>query len=347
MKTAVTILAVFFVIGFLVAIGTLVFGFGSFSKSLPKGEGGVYEFNDSTALATGGENFRQLPGSAGLRVKSFLFSKVNESVIYVGTMGDGIWVSKDNGESFLKAQDQVFVGKIDIYDIEEDSLGNLYSSIYNYQNNRGSLVFSSYPPENSSEIYVSSIARFGVFGSLMEAGNIFLISSDGGFYRSVNNGISWELRSRQSEGLLKIESFAGVKYVLTSANKILATSDSGHTWKDISPSDGRKNAKVREFQLDRRTGAILALSDKIFFSQNGGTNWRELNLIVPPGDLPVISIAIYPSNSNIIYAASEKILYKSRDRGNSWSIFEIPISRKVTSLFVDSKSPNSLFLSTE
>lgn len=339
MRTAIIILAVFLVIGFLVAVATVVFGFGSFSKSLPKGVGGIYEFI--------GGNFKQLPGSAGLRIKDFLFSKVNEGVIYVGTAGEGIWASKDNGESFVKARDKVFAGRVDVYDIKEDSSGNLYSSIYSYKDDRGSLVFSSYPPESSSEIYFSSIPKFGVFGSSLDEGTISIISSDGGFYKSGNNGRSWELRSRQGEGLLKIESFAGNKYVLTSENKILVTSDFGKSWKDISPRDAGKKFEVKNFYLDKRTGALIAFSNKIFWSQDSGVSWNELNLIVPFGDLSIVSVATHPENSNTIYAASENILYKTTDGGNSWSIFEIPISKKITSLFVDSRSPNSLFITTE
>ncbi|MEK7559852.1 MAG: hypothetical protein AAB522_00935 [Patescibacteria group bacterium] len=339
MKTAITILAVFFVIGFLVAIGTLVFGFGSFSESLPKGEGGIYEFKDGS--------FKQLPGSAGLKVRDFLFSKANDNVIYAGTAGDGIWVSKDSGETFQKAQDKILQGRVDIYDIEEDVSGNLYSSIYSYQNDRGSLVFSSYPPESSAEIYFSSIPKFGVFGSSVDGASISIISSDGGFYRSINNGRSWELRSRQNEGLLKMESYKGSKYILTSGNKLLETSDFGKTWRDISPKEGGGSAKIKIFALDKATGAVAVLSDKIFFSQNGGASWREINLLVPPGDLPIISVATFPSNSNIIYAASGKILYKSNDGGSSWSIFEIPTTSNITALFADPQKPSSLFISTQ
>ena len=337
MKTAVIILAVFFVIGFLVAIGTVVFGFGSFSKSLPKGEGGTYEFS----VENGKDNFKKLTGSAGLRAKDFIFSKANDNVIYLGTAREGIWVSKDNGETFVKALDKVFEGKVDVYDIEEDNSGNLYSSIYSYKDDRGSLVYSSYPPESSAEIYFSSIPRYGVFGSSVDGGGISIISSDGGFYRSSNNGKSWELRSRQGEGLLQMESFGGTKYVLTSKNKILATSDLGRSWKDVSPK-----SDVAHFHLDKRTGFVVALSDKILFSQNGGASWRELNLLVSPGDLPVIAVAISPTNSNVVYAVSEKILYRSLDGGNSWSVFEIPAG-KITDIFVDAKKPNSLFISTQ
>ena len=339
MKTAVTILAVFLVLGFLIAVAIVVFGFGSFSKSLPKGEGGIYEFSDG--------NFRQLPGSAGLRARDFLFSKANENVIYVGTAGDGIWVSKDNGETFKKAQDKVLMDRVNVYDIEEDFSGNLYSSVYNYKNDRGALVYSSYPPENSSEIYFSSVPRFGVFGTSLDGGAISIVSSDGGFYRSVNNGKSWELRSRRGDGLLKIESSAGSNFVLTSENKIVVTSDSGKTWKDISPKIGPGKSGIQKFHLDKRTGSLIALSDKILLSQNGGASWRELNLLVSPGELPVISVSINPANSNTIYAASENILYVSVDGGNSWSVFEVPVSRKISSLFVDSKMPNSLFIGTE
>lgn len=339
MRTALIILAVFLVIGFLVAVGTVVFGFGTFSKSLPKGEGGIYEFDDG--------NFKQLPESAGLRVNDFIFSKVNQNVIYAGTSGDGIWVSKNNGENFIKAQDKVFAGRVDVYSIEEDASGNLYSSIYKYDDDRGSLAYSSYPPESSTEIYFSSLPRFGVFGSSLDGGVLSVISSDGGFYRSSNNGKSWELRSRQNEGLLKIESFGASKYVLTSENKILSTSDFGKSWKDVSPKNGSKNVEVKKFHLDKRTGSLLALADKIFISQNGGASWREVNLLVNPGDLPVVAFAMSSVNSNIMYAVSEKILYKTADGGNSWSIFEIPTVKKATGLFVDSKKPNSLFISIE
>ena len=342
MKTAITILVVFFVIGLVVAIATLVFGFGSFSESLPKGKGGIYEFNDSAR-----DHFRLFPGSAGLSVSDLVFSKANKDVIYVGTLGNGIWVSKDNGENFIKAKDKIFSGKVDVYDIEEDSSGSLYSSVYSYADDRGSLVYSSYPPESSAEIYFSSISKFGVFGSSVDQGSILIISSDGGFYRSINNGKSWEVRSRQDEGLLKIESFGGTNYVLTSDEKILATPDLGKTWKNISPQKGFGKAGIASFHMDKRTGYLVALSDQILFSQNRGVSWRELNLLVPPGELPIIAVSISPANSNTIYASSEKILYKSTDGGNSWSIFEIPTESKITSLFVDSQRPNSLFIGTK
>src|SRR3989344_4203264 len=331
MKTAITILGVFFIIGILLAVGALLFNVRSFSSSLPHGEGGLIIFNDSTSFTTNESPFKSISSTAGLEAKSFLISKINPKARFMGTRGNGVWEPRDGGKIFKKAQDEILKGRVDIYDIKEDVGGNLYLSTYN--GTRGSFAFSSYKT-GSSEIYFNSLPRYGVFGAHLEGNSISIISSDGGFYRSVNNGRSWELRSRKNFGLLKMYSVFGKNFVLTSESTLISSSDSGKSWKDITPLSGRKKLKIRAFYGDQKSGFLLALADKLLLSQNGGESWRELNLIVPAGALPVISVAIHPSNSNIIYASSEDILYKSVDSGSTWSLFEVPSARRVSTLFV-------------
>ena len=344
MKTVAITLGIFLVVGVLVAIGALLFNVKSFSSSLPRGEGGLLMFDSSTSLTAGEEKFKSVSSTAGLEAKSLLISKINPKAMYMGTAGNGVWVSRDGGKTFKKAQDEILQGRMDVYDIKEDITGNLYLSTYN--GTRGSFVFSSYKT-GSSEIYFNSLPRYGVFGASLDGGTISIISSDGGFYRSANNGRSWELRSRRGDGLLKIYSVFGKNFVLTSESAIISSSDLGKSWKDVSPPLGRKKAKVRDFYADTQSGFMLALTDKLLLSQNGGESWRELNLIVPAGALPVITVAIHPTNSNILYASSEDILYKSADSGSTWSLYEVPSARRVSGLFVSPILPNSLFLATK
>jgi len=336
MKTVAITLGIFLVVGVLVAIGALLFNVKSFSSSLPRGEGGLIVFD--------GEDFAGISSTAGLEAKSLLISKINPKAMYMGTAGNGVWVSRDGGKNFKKAQDEILRGRVDVYDIKEDLSGNLYLSVYG--GNRGSLVFSSYKT-SSSEIYFNSLPRFGIFGASLEGGGISVISSDGGFYKSINNGKSWELRSRRKEGLLKMYAVAGKHFTLTSESSILSTLDVGKSWNDVTPLSGRRKVKIRDFYADARTGFLVAVSDKLLFSQNGGQTWRELNLIVPAGALPVITVAIHPTNSNIIYASSENILYKSTDSGSTWSLFKVPSVRRVSGLFLSPVLPNLLFLATK
>lgn len=339
MKTTIIALGAILIIGILIAIGASLFSVKSFSSNLPRGEGGLITFD--------GEDFKGVPSTAGLEANSLLISKMDPKIVYLGTIGNGVWVSTDSGETFKKAQDEVLLGKVDVYDMKEDLKGNLYTSIYDYAQNRGSLVFSSFQT-GSSEIYFNSLPKFGVFGASLEGGNISIISSDGGFYRSANNGKSWELRSRKNEGLLKMYLVSKKHFVLTSQNTIILSSDSGKSWKDITPlSSGRKKLKVRDFYADQRTGFLIALTDKLLISENSGGSWRDLNLIVPAGALPINSIAMHPSNSNVIYASSENVLYKSADNGITWSLFEVPTKRKISDLFVSQILPNILFLATK
>lgn len=337
MKTAVIILGIFVVVGILVAVGAFLFNVKSFSSSLPRGQGGLITFD--------GQDFQTVGSTAGLEAKSILVSRINRKAIYMGTAGNGVWVSRDGGKIFKKAQDKILLGRTDVYDIKEDGSGNLYLSTYN--GTRGSFVFSSYKT-GSSEIYFNSLPRYGVFGaSLDDGGGISIISSDGGFYRSTNNGKSWELRSRRSDGLLKMYNVSGKRFVLTSENSIISSSDLGKSWQDVAPLSGRRKIKVRDFFADANSGFLAAVADKLLLSQNGGASWRELNLIVPAGAPPVITVAIHPTNSNIIYAASENILYKSGDSGSTWSLFEVPGIRRVSAVFVSTVLPNLLFIATK
>ncbi|MEK7503138.1 MAG: hypothetical protein AAB556_01685 [Patescibacteria group bacterium] len=344
MRTAVIVLGIFLILGILIGVGALLFNVRSFSSSLPRGAGGLIIFSAEGGSASGGDVFKTISSTAGLEAKSLLVSKINPKAMYMGTAGNGVWVSRDGGKNFKKAQDEILRERVDVYDIKEDISGNLYLSTYN--GTRGSFIFSSYKT-GSSEIYFNSLPRYGVFGASLEGSAISIISSDGGFYRSANNGRSWELRSRRSDGLLKMFSVSGKNFVLTSESAIISSSDSGKSWKDIAPLSGRRKLRIRDFYADPRSGFLLALADKLLLSQNGGESWRELNLIVPAGALPVISVSIHPANSDIIYASSEDILYKSTDSGSTWSLSEVPSARRVSGLFVSPVLPNLLFLATK
>src|SRR3989344_3440144 len=161
MKTVAITLGIFLVVGVLVAIGALLFNVQSFSSSLPRGEGGLVVFD--------GEDFAGISSTAGLEAKSLLISKINPKAMYMGTAGNGVWVSRDAGKTFKKAHDEILQGRVDVYDIKEDITGNLYLSTYN--GTRGSFVFSSYKT-GSSEIYFNSLPRYGVFGASLDGGAI-------------------------------------------------------------------------------------------------------------------------------------------------------------------------------
>ena len=140
----------------------------------------------------------------------------------------------------------------------------------------------------------------------------------------------------------------GTLWTVTSENKILKSADAGKTWVDVSVNKGgfSRSAPIRDFFLDQRTGALLVASDKLYRSNDAGASWNALNLIIPADNVTLTATTMHPANANIIYAASNNVLYKSIDGGNSWSITTLPTSRNVSVIAINPINPGTILIGT-
>ena len=342
MKAAGIIIALFFIIGTLIAVGGFVFNAQLLSRNQsetrgPAGEGGVL-------ISENGGAFVPIASLGGLEVHTIAFSR-NPEVVYLGAKYYGLWVSQNGGKKFAPAKDKLLKNTVDVYDIEEAMNGDLYLAAY--RDDRGSVIYAT-AGKAPAETYFSPIARFGVFGVASEnTRTVSFISSDGGYYRSVNAGKSWEVRSRNKEGLLKLrQAPGGTVWTVTSENKILRSSDAGKTWTDASITKKGSRAPIRDLSFDPRTGTLLASSDKLYRSTDGGTTWQSLNLIVPANSVAIDAAAVHPTSSNVIFAASGNVLYKSIDAGESWSITTLPTTRTVRVIAINPRNPETVLIGT-
>ena len=60
----------------------------------------------------------------------------------------------------------------------------------------------------------------------------------------------------------------------------------------------------------------------------------------------VVSIALHPTNANILYVATNDAVYKSRDGGGTWERFPSFSARRVTTLAIDSLLPATIYAGT-
>src|SRR6188472_2071844 len=60
----------------------------------------------------------------------------------------------------------------------------------------------------------------------------------------------------------------------------------------------------------------------------------------------VVSIALHPSNPNIVYVATNDAVHKTRDGGATWEQFEAFTARRVTTLAIDPKLPATVSAGT-
>ena len=60
----------------------------------------------------------------------------------------------------------------------------------------------------------------------------------------------------------------------------------------------------------------------------------------------MVSIALHPSNPNIVYVATNDAVHKTRDGGATWEQFPAFTARRVTTLAIDPKLPATVYAGT-
>ena len=102
----------------------------------------------------------------------------------------------------------------------------------------------------------------------------------------------------------------------------------------------------QEVEVKGRIFSLLLVGCAIF-SPQAFAEWTSLSAALPEADIR--RIAVDPTDSKIIYAASEKRIYKSPDDGHSWAqVFGLwGLGNKIQFIYVDPSRPGTVYAAAE
>ncbi len=110
-----------------------------------------------------------------------------------------------------------------------------------------------------------------------------------------------------------------------------------------SPLIGEYGAWTTPFVMDPRNPAVLyAGYSNVWKSTDRGDSWNQLSNFF--GTATLISLALSPTDSNYIYASTERNIYKSSDGGNSWVLLK-NLTNSITYITVSNSNPDVLYVS--
>lgn len=281
---------------------------------------GVYLSKDA------GETWEQLQTSAypDIRnVESLAVDPRNSDHIYLGTWHLP-WKTVDGGKTWSSIKTGM-IDDSDVFAITIDSrnpdhvVASACSGIYESKN--GGALWRKVQGIPSQSRRTRDIVQHPSLPNVIYAG------TTEGFWRSVNGGESWMLTTSRQ---LEINSIAvhpkepNTVYIGTNNYGVMISRDGG---KNFVPSNEGYSGRRAYFILpDRETpGRVYAATINtatgggfFFLSTDGGTTWQP-SMRNMPNRLIAYSILQDRENANTIYLGTNLGVYRSLDRGASWS----------------------------
>jgi len=247
------------------------------------------------------------PNNVGGRTRGLLVDINDSNLIYAGSAGGGLWVSKNGAETWKPYAFNADLPVLAIGSITQSSDGTIY--------------FATGEPSNGSNL--------GAGGGFVPSEGIFKLTDPDAMFEQLSSTVPSNTNSISVE-------WSRINRVAThptNSNLLLATlndfgvkisSNGGNSWTTPAGLPNNETAYDIEFSAD---GDIVytAVGNAIYKSTDSGNSFNQLSGgDVNIGDLGRKEIAISPANSNYVYVSYSDLagyftkIVRSTDGGSSW-----------------------------
>jgi photosystem II stability/assembly factor-like uncharacterized protein len=218
-----------------------------------------------------------------------------EDNIFAGTIDKGIYVSSDNGTSWIRT---TLNNKI-VWAFA--AIGNTL-----YAGTGGVGVFQS--TNKGTSWAQTSLNNVSILSLTTIGDNIFAGTDFNGIYRSTNKGTSWTQTSINNKTILAITTLGNNIYASVAHEGIYMSTNMGTSWiKTSFPGDAWSFAKIDN---NLYAGGFYG---GVFLSTNGGTSWSQITL----DGTTVYSMAAF--GDNVFAGTYQKGIYLSENKGVNWN----------------------------
>jgi hypothetical protein len=241
-------------------------------------------------------------------------TKIIGKLFFAGTGGDGMYLSKDNGETWLYSNPAYSVD--DYY----NGYGKYYYDCSMLENKLYVATENGMYVSNDTGSTWTSTGGGHHINDLMSCDGRLYSCTDGGLYVLDTIGSSWKyadlLNGKYYQQVYSAEAFDSKIYAATGLG-IFVSPDEGISWNGFNQG----MATIDAFKIVANDSVVAALSyNSLFISTDQGETWKDITSNLD--DNRIVMIAMYGHN---IYAATTTThftgIYQSSDEGKTWQLF--------------------------
>ncbi len=274
-------------------------------------------FISGVAFASLNENLKNIQniGPMGGRITGLAASTDNPRVILAGTSVNGIYISKNGGESWASVNTGINNSR-DVWGLGYFK-GNFYSAVggrvYTFNQISNQWVPVPYFQNTlTSQVYTDGYRLY-----MLDQMHLYISS----------NGINWALKPFNSlNTIYSITTNNQNTIYLGSVDDILKSIDGGKTFNKIPIVNFKPSIKWHEVTSIAVNGNIMLAAIEtgsqcepsiytLYFSTDAGVHWKNISAKFP-------QVSIFSDtqiHNNVIYVGTNRGVYKSQDDGKTWT----------------------------
>lgn len=296
---------------------------------------------------------------SGISFLSFAVNQEDSNIVYAGSAANGLYRTKDAGESWesyngtgLSPSEAIYYIAIDHKNIKNMYLAGV--SVYG----KGRIMKSEDEGATWQETYVTLtsgelVNRIEI--DVYDTSVVYITTTKGQIFQSANYGRSWTMVNRLTA---EINNFAispkdtRILYATSISEGLFKSVNKGRDWQSFK----NNLAKVKDYN-----GAINAIavdpanSNMVYIgflngmlkSSDGGVTWVRVNIITPSAVLPMNSLVISQKDSkSIYYTIDSQVYFTNNGAESNWLVRNLPTARAITALTIDPNNPKIIYAGT-
>jgi len=281
-----------------------------------------------------------------MKIASMKMDPRDNQVLYLGTISNGLYKSKDGAETWEKVADEnnILSGTATVYNIaiEKSNPDIIYLAALN--GGRGEVLKSEDGGKSWTESYIIAEPNKPVNFVSIDSQNsniVYIGTEQGGLIKSEDRGKKWHalnwFKTAVKDFVVDFHNNKGI--IVRTSSEIFKSKDGGNEWESLNKTMANSLKikvavpQISSMAMDNNNPLVIYITylNLILVTNDGGYAWYKLDTITPSltalGTIPQIKqIGMV---GNIIYYGAGNVIYKSENKGINWSSYNIPIKGDV------------------